>query len=202
MGARNATKDRQMRQRIAQEAARIMAEQQLTDFFAAKRKAAERLGASDTRNLPRNTEIEAALQDYQRLFQGERRDERLRTLRTAALEAMRFLARYRPRLVGSVLRGTAHDHSDVNLHIFAETPEEVAMYLMDENVPYESSDRRMRMSAGDWALLPSYRFVAGGVSVEVTVFPLDGAKQPPLSPVDGRPMDRAGPSAVEELLGE
>ncbi|NIR28129.1 MAG: hypothetical protein GWN84_02095 [Gammaproteobacteria bacterium] len=202
MAMRSSTKDRQMRQRIAQEAARIMAEQAVPDFYAAKRKAAERLGAADTRNLPRNTEVEDALIEYQRLFQGESQARHLRDLRRAALEAMRFLSRFRPRLVGSVLRGTAHAHSDVNLHVFADAPEDVAFFLMDEGVPYETADRRLRQSADASEVAPVYRFIAGGVTIDLTVFPPSRLRQAPLSPINGKPMERAHARAVEALLGE
>ena len=60
---RGSTNDVRMRQRLAVEAARIMAEEHISDFYKAKHKAAERLGAANTRNLPRNGEIEKALQE-------------------------------------------------------------------------------------------------------------------------------------------
>ena len=56
---------------LAQEAARIMADEGVRDFRLAKRKAAERLGLPVNGTLmPRNTEIEQALIDHQRLFNG------------------------------------------------------------------------------------------------------------------------------------
>ena len=52
--------DRQMRQRLAQEAAQILLQRGNRDFHAAKQKAAEHLSVPDTRNLPNNAEIEQA----------------------------------------------------------------------------------------------------------------------------------------------
>ena len=113
---RAAGRDQQMRTRIAQEAARLMSEEGIQDFYAAKRKAAQHLGAPDTRNMPRNQEVEAALQEYQRLFRGEQQTGHLRVLREAAVQAMRFLAGFKPRLVGSVLSGACrHIHDGVKL---------------------------------------------------------------------------------------
>jgi len=189
-----------MRQRIALEAARLMAEAGIADFHSAKRKAAAQLGAPDTRNMPRNTEVEQALKDYQRLFQAENQRHRLQERYRAALEAMRFLARFEPRLVGSVLAGTAGEHSDVNLHLFAETPEEVVLFLMENSIPCQTGERRLRVSAQEHVSYPSYRFVAGEVPIELTVFPVDGLRQAPLSPVDRKPMRRASRKTVEALL--
>ena len=67
-----------LRRALAQEAARIMAEHGVQDFLIAKRKAAERLGVEDVAAvLPKNSEIELALAEYQRLFGGESHVESL-----------------------------------------------------------------------------------------------------------------------------
>ena len=89
-----------IRMLLAQECARIMAEEGIQDFRTAKRKAAIRLAVTDKGAMPDNAEIEQALLDYQRLFHADRQAIRLRGLRETALEAMRFLAHFRPRLVG------------------------------------------------------------------------------------------------------
>lgn len=200
MAIRIPTKDKHMRQRLAQEAARLMAEEGVQDFYAAKRKAAERLGAPHTQNMPRNKEIEEALQDYQRLFLGSEGEERLRRLREAAIQAMHFFASFEPRLAGSVLAGTAGAHSDVNLHLFADTPEEVSLFLMGAGVPFEAGMRRMRLNRETSGDIPSVRFLAGEQPIEALIFPANGIRQAPLSPVDGRPMERASLARVEELL--
>ncbi|KAB7624413.1 hypothetical protein [Alkalilimnicola sp. S0819] len=202
MTKRGSNADVRMRERLAQEAARVMAEEGVGDFAAAKRKAALRLGAPDTRNLPRNQEVQAALMEYQRLFQAESQPRRLRQLREAALEAMALLAPFRPALVGSVLSGTASEHSDVNLHLFAETPEDVAFFLMDRQIPFETDERKLRYGVDQWRDWPVIRFLAGDVMIDLTIFDPAGGREPPRSRVDGRPMERAGESAVRDLLAE
>ena len=84
-----------------------MAQHGIHDFLTAKRKAAERLGVTDASALPRNTEIEAALAEYQRLFDPSGHEQTLQAQRRAALQAMRWLSQFEPRLVGPVLSGTA-----------------------------------------------------------------------------------------------
>lgn len=202
MAIRIPTKDKHMRQRLAQEAARLMAEEGVQDFFTAKRKAAERLGAPHTQNMPRNKEIEEALQDYQRLFLGAEGAEQLGRLREAAVQAMRFFAPFEPRLAGSVLTGTAGAHSDVNLHLFVDAPEEVNLFLMGAGIPFEVGLRRLRLNRETSGDIPSVRFLAGEQSIEALIFPANGIRQAPLSPVDGRPMERAALGRVEELLAQ
>lgn len=193
-----------LRTALAQEAARLMAEQGIRDFGLAKRKAAERLGVplkGDLHgNLPRNVEIQEALDSYQRLFMGEDQAAVIARMREVACEAMRMLHRFRPRLVGPVLDGTSHPSGAVNIHLFAETAEEVVMELMQLRVPYEESERRLKLADGRQAGLPLFRFFAGEQQVDLTVFDRRYASRPPLSPVDGRPMRRASLDEVEALL--
>src|SRR5215470_16753790 len=190
-----------LRRALAQEAARIMAEHGIRDFFIAKRKAAERLGVSDgSAVLPKNTEIESALAEYQRLFGGDSHVESLHAQRRAALSAMRYLREFEPRLVGPVLSGTATEHSEVQLHLFTDSAESVAIKLLDEGIPHEVTERRVRMNAERVLAYPGVRFEVDDQPIEATVFPTDGIRQAPVSPVDGRPMRRASKLEVEALL--
>ena len=189
-----------LRQAVAEEAARIMREQGVADYLLAKRKAADRLGVTDASILPRNIEIEAALMAHQRLFGAGRHAADLAALRRSALEAMRLMSDFQPRLVGPVLTGTASPHSEINLHLFTESPEAVSLRLEDRGVPHEVLERRMRFERDRIVAYPALRFVAGRQAVDAVVFPLDGIRQSPCSPVDGKPMRRASAAEVEALL--
>lgn len=191
-----------LREHIAQEAARILVESGSRNFLQAKRKAAQRLGVEGDRGLPGNDEVERALHDYQRLFHGERHHQDLQHLRETALQAMGLLARFSPRLVGAVLEGTADRHSEVNLHLFAEAVEEVGLFLLEQGIPAELMDRRLRDARGRQVMQPEYRFLAGDVPVGLTVFVGPGERHAPLSPVDGRPMRRVNREQLLALLGE
>lgn len=201
MGRHRSDRSQQQRILMAQTAARLMAEQGIQDFHAAKLKAAEQMGLDrNSQNMPRNQEIEQALSEYQRLFQSELQPRVLQRLRNIAQQVMGLLERFQPRLVGSVLSGRATAYSNINLHLFAQSPEAVAMYLLDRGIPYEVHERRMRMGNHQYQDCPVYRFVADEVTIEALVFDLDGLRQSPLSPVDGRPMQRAARSEVMRLL--
>lgn len=189
-----------LRRALAQEAARVMAEHGVRDFLFAKRKAAERFGVVDGSVLPRNTEIEEALQEYQRLFGGESHVEALHAQRAVALDVMQRLREFQPRLVGPVLAGTATEHDDVLLHAFADRAETVSLRLMDQGVPFEVGERRVRFTAERVAQQPALRIDVDGQPVEVVVFPVDGIRQSPVSPVDGKPMRRADAAEVAALL--
>jgi len=195
------TRGENLRRALAQEAARLMAEHGIRDFLVAKRKAAERLGVVDGGAvLPKNSEIEVALAEYQRLFGGESHLLVLEAQRRAALTAMRCLHEFDPRLVGPVLSGTATEHSEVQLHLFADRAESVTLRLLDRGIPHEITERRVRLNAERVRAFPGVRFEMEDQPIEATVFPTDGIRQAPVSPVDGRPMRRANALEVEALL--
>ena len=200
MAKRPTPRSDNLRLALAQEAARIMAEHGIGDFLLAKRKAAQRFGVEDSAVLPKNTEIEAALAQYQRLFDGDSHVESLHAQRHAALMAMRRLHEFEPRLVGAVLRGTATRHAQVQLHLFADCAESVTMKLIDLGLAHEVTENRVRMDPARTLAYPGLRFQIEQQPIEVTVFPPEAIRQAPVSPVDGRPMHRASASEVEALL--
>jgi hypothetical protein len=199
MAKRAPTRSDHLRSAVAQEAARLMAEHGIQDYFVAKRKAAERYGVFDGAFLPKNTEIEAALLSHQRLFGGAHHRRSLQGQRRVALEAMQLLAKFEPRLVGAVLIGSATEFTDIQLHVFSDSPEAVTMHLLDRRYDYEVFERRMRMSPERQIQVPSVRFEMGDEIVEAFVFPRDGIRQAPVSPVDGMPMRRADLREVMEM---
>jgi len=202
MSKRTNPRAEHLRRALAQEAARIMAEQGIDDYRLAKRKAAERMGATDIAVLPSNTEIEEALAGHHRLFELDTHSSTLRDLRKTALQAMRLLKRFDPRLVGPVLSGTASAHSEISLHVFADGAESVALHLVDNGIPHRLVERRLRYEPDRLVAYPVVRFVAGNREIEAIVFPLNGIRQSPASPVDGRPMRRASADEVAALLVE
>ena len=190
------------RQVLAQEAARIIVEQGIRDFRVAKRKAAERLGMSARGVLPGNPEIERAVGEHLQLFGRESHLDFLQGLRRAALSAMELLAPFGPRLVGPVLSGTAASNSAINLHVFADSFEQVAMTLEEMQVPYRLYERRLKSRRDRAETFAGLRFTHQESAVEATVFPVKGLRQAPISPVDGKPMRRADARAVRDLLAE
>ncbi|MEY4847036.1 MAG: hypothetical protein RLZZ36_149 [Pseudomonadota bacterium] len=189
-----------LRRALAQEAARVMAEHGVRDFLLAKRKAAERFGVVDGSVLPRNTEIEEALQEYQRLFGGEGHEASLHAQRQVALDVMHRLQEFKPRLVGAVLTGTATAHDDVILHVFADRMEAITLRLLEHGVPFELAERRTRFNSERVVNQPSVRLEVDDQPVELVVFGIDGIRQAPVSPIDGKPMRRADANEVAALL--
>jgi len=190
------------RSRVVQEAARIICEDGLADYRLAKQKAVERLGLGFGTPLPSNADIQDAVIQYQRLFGGRAYADRLTTLRRRAVQAMRLLKDYRPRLVGAVATGATTEAHKVQLHCFADKPEQIDMLLADLGLPFEVTERRYRLASGEGLDVVVLAFMADDVGVDVAVFPERGMREAPLSPTDGQPMKRLELTAVEALAAE
>ncbi len=195
-------KNNRQRLLIAQQAAKILAKSGNRDYYAAKNKAVERLGILDKTQLPTNIEIEQALIEYQRIFCGDEQSEIVNSLRQAALKAMRLFSEFSPKLVGSVLAGTSDEHSPVHLHVFANTSEEITVFLINQHIPFEIGEQKVRYGHDNMEIQPTFNFYAGDVRFLLTVFVSSGKKQIPLSPVDAKTMHRANLSEVEKLVKE
>lgn len=196
------TRTRERRQRLAIEAARLISEGGIHDYRLAKRKAAERLGIHDDASLPRNSEIDEALRDYQRLFLPQSHPQLLRARRDAAVCAMVFFARFEPRLVGAVLEGTADAHSAVCLHLYTDEAERVPLFLSEHGIPADSSRRRVRLDRERSADVPVWMFAADQLPFDLTVLPRDAMRQAPLDRIDEKPMRRASLTMLQDLLAE
>jgi hypothetical protein len=179
-----------------------MAEEGILDFQHAKRKAAERIDPLGQGALPNNQEVELALRDYMQTFQAAALRERLAQRYRLARHAMHKLETFEPRLVGPLLRGIATVNSPVELHVFADSVEELCMSLMDRGLRYELDEKRLRFGGGRYEQIPLCRLFEEQVPIEVAVFVPRGRKEPPVSPVDGKTMRRVGEREMERLAGE
>jgi hypothetical protein len=160
-----------MREQLAHRAAKLMAEDGITDHAYAKRKAARQLGASDTHHLPSNDEIDMALRSFRMLFQSAQHPPILRELRVEALENMRLLADFHPYLTGSVLTGTAGAQSDINILLFSDDAKAVLLFLLKHDIKFEDGEWKVRLGGHD-ENVPSYTLTgASGLQTHVIVLP-------------------------------
>jgi hypothetical protein len=200
--SRHIRKLNQVRRQVAAEAARIIATEGQHNYHAAKKKAAERIGVSERLALPSNVEVKEALSAYQNLYGGEKHANNIGRLRETALEAMRLLDTFQPRLVGSVLDGTANEHSRIALHVFCDSPDEIVLHFLDKGLPFKQEQRQIRWHDGSHLTVPLIVIERGDALIELAVFPPLHIRQAPPSPIDGKPQKRASLADVECLLSE
>jgi hypothetical protein len=199
MRSRNNSNDAQVRQHLADEAARVIINGGIRDYGVAKRKALERLRLPRGTPLPRNQDIEEALIAHQRLFGGDESVLLLKRLRKVARDAMHALHEFRPKLVGAVLSGVVDNHSVVTLHLFANSVEEVAWALMERRIDHRNSEHLLRMSTGEATRIPGFSFIVGDMPIELLVFSGRSCRHMPIDSLDGHVMARASLAKVCSL---
>jgi hypothetical protein len=186
------------RERIAQLAARLIAEDGIEDYALAKRKAARQAGVPDKRQLPNNEEIDAELRLYRELFQKEHAMQ-LRELRLLALEVMNEFDRFNPYLTGSALTGGAGKYAGIQLQLFTDDTKSVEHYLLERRSNFRSG--QTRLYAGDMELVaPIMSFVRNGVEIRLTVLSLRELRSRLKASAAGKPIERARREAVEAMI--
>lgn len=189
-----------LRRQIAWEAARLMYDRQESEYYRAKMKAARRIcqGWVKPADLPSNGEIRDEIQALARLHEGERQREKLYDMRIEALRVMKILARFRPRLIGSVLTGHVRQGSDIDIHLFSDSISSVCLALDDESLIYDVQRKRVRK--GGEERLFTHIHVKDRFPVELTIYAADQAHIITKSSVTGKPMERASIAELEQLL--
>lgn len=199
--SRDGGNNRQMRERIAQLAARLMAVDGIDDFALAKRKAARQIGAPDTRNLPNNEEVELALRAYQKLYQADEQQAHLWHLRQSAREMMQLLELFNPYLSGSVLSGSAGKYSDINIHLFTDSVKDVEMFLLNRQIPYHSRERRIHIG-NDFQSVPNFSVSTDDADFDISVFSPCDLRATLRNTAEGRPLDHARIDWLNSVLAD
>lgn len=136
----------QNRARIADLAARFIAEHGIQDYALAKRKAVRSLGLPDGYSLPSNEEVDAALIYRQSLYEPEEQAALLLSLRQQALAVMRVFEHFAPRLTGTVASGAVSEHSLIELDIDADSSKDFEQFLVNQNIEFKIQDKGGRMA--------------------------------------------------------
>jgi hypothetical protein len=183
------------RTRIAQAAARLIAEHGLTDWRVAKRKACRELGLPDHESLPGNEEVEQALRDYNSLFHAATQPAVLRAQRFEALRWMERLSRWDPVLTGAVAAGWATEHSDVRLELEAEDAKAVELSLINASVAYAQAPTQ-----GGEGQAPQLRIESQGTTVRLVILSAQQRRNRPRRDRSGLTEERLTLPQLKSLL--
>jgi len=180
---------------IASVAARLMAEDGITDYQQAKRKAARQLGLPDNTAFPDNAEVESQLREYRSIYQDEDHHDRLLAMRHSALELLELLTDFHPYLTGSVLDGTAGEHSRIDLLLFPDSAKEVEIFLLNRNIDVAHAEPRNDKAEAVLVV------ETDTVDANLVIFPPQ-QERVSMKYRDGRPRERARADTLRSLLAE
>lgn len=190
-----------LRAEIAAAAARLIAEDG-ADYGTAKRKAARQiLGNTKVRGefMPDNAQIEDEVRIYNELFFGDTQPARLLHLRRLAVRLMDDLAAFSPYLTGAVLNGTAGEHSDIHLQLFAESAKDVEIFLLNRNVDFELSEGNHFRGGSE--PVETLSFMWHGEGVHLALYEADDLRGAVKPNAEGRVV-RASVDAVRSLIAQ
>jgi hypothetical protein len=198
----------QLRQLIAQHAARLMAEEGISDFGYAKKKAGRLLGAMDNNLLPSNAEIENEIKLYNALFLNEEHPGNLLAMRKNALYTMQLLERFNPYLTGAVLDGTAGLGNETHIHLFADSLKELEMFLLNQEIPFDVNEKSYRVmndgkrdKKGDHRKkVPVFTLEMDTGLIKLSIFETDDLRVATKRATDGSNAERANIDDVKALI--
>jgi len=193
--------DERLRRQIAFLAAQLMYNRTESEYFTAKRKAARQLGVEHRYrpgDLPSNAEIRDQIQAMARMHEGPKRLDVLRAMRLEALRMMRKLARFRPRLIGSVWTGHVRQGSDIDLHVFSDSLALVTDVLDEQGLAYEVERKRV-VKFGEERTF-THIHLDDRFPFELTLYPEDKAHYAFKSSITGKAIERASIAELEAHL--
>ncbi len=198
----------QLRQLIAQQAARMMAEEGISDFAYAKKKAGRNFDGVDSAILPSNVEIEDELKLYNALFLSEEQPENLVNLRKNALFTMQLLEKFNPHLTGAVLDGTAGLGSETHIHLFADSLKDVEMFLLNQDIPFTSNEKSYRAmydgkrdkKGAHRKKVPVFSLEMSSGMIKLSVFDVDEIRVSTKRAADGSNAERADIDGLMALI--
>ncbi len=201
IGAPHPMADERIRRQIAFLAAQLMYRRVESEYFTAKRKAAKQLGVKyryRPGDLPTNSEIRDQIQALARMHEGDNRLVHLRDMRVEALRLMRKLARFRPRLIGSVWTGHVRVGSDIDIHIFSDNLALVSSTLDDFALPY-TVERKKIVKHGEERVF-THIHIDDRFPYELTLYGEDKVHYVFKSSITGKAIERASIAELEALL--
>jgi len=174
-----ARQSKHIRFQVAHKAAQMMAEEGISDYAFAKRKAAKFFGLMDGDALPSNHEINDAIKEHQAIFFDEEHEERLKVLRLEALSLMKRLSAFNPHLTGGALDGTVGRYPTIHIQIYADSMKEVEFFLLNHNIAYETRDRKSRAKDPmlDKKIIPVLKLEGSMGPIELLIFHVDDLKK-------------------------
>src|SRR5205823_6582346 len=149
-------------------------------------------------DLPSNAEIRDQIQTFARMHEGDKRTQHLRDMRLDALSLMRLLRQFRPRLIGSVMTGHVRKGSDIDVHVFCDSPHIITDLLEQDGLQYDL-ERKQVQKHGETRLF-THIHVHDRFNFELTIYPEDKAHYVFKSSITGKAIERASIKELEELI--
>ena len=182
-------------------AAALMYAREESEYLTAKRKAAGQLRIDwkySPKDLPSNAEIREQVLLLANMLEGERRGEDLRDMRLLALQTMRLLEPFRPRLIGSTLTGHVRKGSDIDLHVFTDHLPALTDALDGHGLAYTIEQKNITKLGK--SNVYTHVHLDAKYPIELTVYTRAEHRTVFRSSITGKPIERANLNELEDLV--
>jgi hypothetical protein len=133
---------------VANLAAQLIMEEGIKDYLYAKKKAAKSLGLNENANLPTNSQIDNAINDFNKIFNPNIDIEFLKYFKTQALEVMNIFKNFKPHLMNQLSQGMIPKFPEIKINLFADNLKDVEYVLLNSEMSYDFKEVKMNTKEG------------------------------------------------------
>ena len=133
---------------VANLAAQLIMEEGIKDYLFAKKKAAKSLGLNENANLPTNSQIDKAIDDFNKIFNPNIDIEFLQQFKTQALEVMNIFKNFKPHLMNQLSQGIIPKFPEIKINLFADNLKDVEYVLLNSELSYDFKEVKMNTKEG------------------------------------------------------
>jgi len=190
---------------IAVEAAKIIIEEGVDESYSAIKKAIKRLNINNYTNLPSDADILEQIKIYQSLhlvtdLVSKNSSDNIKKLYSIIYNIMQLFKSFEPKLIYSLLLECGIPQGPIKLLVTVDTTEEIAFFLMHNNIAYHTEQWRLFINKQQSTDLPAYSFVVDHYSIKLMLLTEKHRKTAPMDPTSGKPIKKLSIAQVSNLL--
>ena len=157
---------------VANLAAQLIMEDGIKDYLYAKKKAAKSLGINENANLPTNSQIDKAIDEFNKIFNPNIDIEFLQQFKTQALEVMSIFKNFKPHLMDQLSQGIIPKFPEIKINLFADNLKDVEYVLLNSELSYDFKEVKMNAKGGKHSVksIPTIYLENLSIPAEIKVY--------------------------------
>ena len=157
---------------VANLAAQLIMEEGIKDYLYAKKKAAKSLGINENANLPTNSQIDKAIDEFNKIFNPNIDIEFLQQFKTQALELMSIFKNFKPHLMDQLSQGIIPKFPEIKINLFADNLKDVEYVLLNSELSYDFKEVKMNAKGGKHSVksIPTIYLENLSIPAEIKVY--------------------------------
>ena len=157
---------------VANLAAQLIMEEGIKDYLFAKKKAARSLGLNENVSLPTNSQIDKAIDEFNKIFNPNIDIEFLELFKIQALEIMSIFKNFKPHLMNQLSQGIIPKFPEIKINLFADNLKDVEYVLLNSELSYDFKEIKMNAKEGKYSIksIPTIYLENLSIPAEIKVY--------------------------------